>query len=96
VITIVDYGLGNILAIANIYKRLDLPVTVASDATAGATMLFTGADCDPARTRETALGILRRRLVLGPARHDPAYLHCSGRPGRRRIGRSGDWSRAAG
>jgi glutamine amidotransferase len=32
VITIVDYGLGNILAIANIYKRLDLPVTVASDA----------------------------------------------------------------
>ena len=32
-ISIVDYGLGNILAIANIYKRLEIPVEVASDAT---------------------------------------------------------------
>jgi len=31
-ITIVDYGLGNIHAFANIYKRLDIPVRVASDA----------------------------------------------------------------
>lgn len=31
-ITIVDYGLGNIQAIANIYRRLDIPVTAASDA----------------------------------------------------------------
>jgi glutamine amidotransferase len=31
-ITIVDYGLGNIQAIANIYRRLDIPVTLAQDA----------------------------------------------------------------
>ena len=31
-ITIVDYGLGNIQAIANIYRRLDIPVTTAQDA----------------------------------------------------------------
>ena len=33
-ITIVDYGLGNIQAIANIYRRLDIPVTTATDAAA--------------------------------------------------------------
>jgi glutamine amidotransferase len=32
VITIVDYGLGNVQAIANIYKRLNMPVTMARDA----------------------------------------------------------------
>jgi glutamine amidotransferase len=32
VIAIVDYGLGNIQAIANIYRRLDIPVTLAQDA----------------------------------------------------------------
>jgi glutamine amidotransferase len=32
VITIVDYGLGNVQAIANIYRRLDIPVTTAQDA----------------------------------------------------------------
>lgn len=31
-ITIVDYGLGNIQAIANIYKRLHIPVTIATSA----------------------------------------------------------------
>ena len=31
-ITIVDYGLGNIQAIANIYRRLNIPVTTAQDA----------------------------------------------------------------
>lgn len=31
-ITLVDYGLGNIQAFANIYKRLNIPVTVASTA----------------------------------------------------------------
>lgn len=30
-ITIVDYGLGNVQAIANIYKRLNIPVTMARD-----------------------------------------------------------------
>jgi imidazole glycerol-phosphate synthase subunit HisH len=30
VISIVDYGLGNILAFANIYKRLNIPVSVVS------------------------------------------------------------------
>lgn len=31
-ITIVDYGLGNVQAIANIYKRMNIPVTMAHDA----------------------------------------------------------------
>ena len=31
-ITLVDYGLGNIQAFANIYKRLDIPCSIASDA----------------------------------------------------------------
>lgn len=31
-ITIVDYGLGNVQAIANIYKRLNIPVTMARHA----------------------------------------------------------------
>ncbi len=31
-ITIVDYGLGNVHAFVNIYKRLDVPVTVARNA----------------------------------------------------------------
>ncbi len=31
-ITIVDYGLGNVQAIANIYKRLELPTTLARTA----------------------------------------------------------------
>jgi glutamine amidotransferase len=33
-ITIVDYGLGNIQAIANIYRRLDIPVGIAANAQA--------------------------------------------------------------
>ncbi|VAW82563.1 Imidazole glycerol phosphate synthase amidotransferase subunit [hydrothermal vent metagenome] len=32
-ITIVDYGLGNVLAFANIYKKLNIPVQVASNST---------------------------------------------------------------
>ena len=41
-ITIVDYGLGNIQAFANIYKRLDIPVTFArkADDLVGATHLI--------------------------------------------------------
>lgn len=41
-ITIVDYGLGNIQAFANIYKRLDIPVRFAkkADDLAGATHLI--------------------------------------------------------
>jgi imidazole glycerol-phosphate synthase subunit HisH len=31
-ITIIDYGLGNVLAFANIYKRLNVPVAVAKTA----------------------------------------------------------------
>jgi len=31
VITIVDYGLGNVLAFANIYKKLNIPVKIASN-----------------------------------------------------------------
>ncbi len=29
-ITIIDYGLGNVLAFQNVFKRLDIPVNVAS------------------------------------------------------------------
>jgi glutamine amidotransferase len=29
-ITIINYGLGNVLAFVNVYKRLNIPVTVAS------------------------------------------------------------------
>lgn len=41
-ITIVDYGLGNILAFVNVYKRLNIPVTVAKTPAdlAGATKLI--------------------------------------------------------
>jgi glutamine amidotransferase len=31
-ITIIDYGVGNVQAIANIYRRLNIPVTMARDA----------------------------------------------------------------
>lgn len=33
-VTIVDYGLGNVQAVANIYKQLDVPVVFARDAAA--------------------------------------------------------------
>ena len=32
-ITIIDYGLGNIRAFVNLYRRLDIPVRVARGAT---------------------------------------------------------------
>jgi len=42
VITLVNYGLGNIQAFANIYKRLNIPVVVAerTDQLAGATNII--------------------------------------------------------
>ncbi len=41
-ITVIDYGLGNILAFSNVYKRLDIPVSVAKSASdlQGATKLI--------------------------------------------------------
>ena len=41
-ITIIDYGLGNILAFINVYKRLNVPVNVAKNAVelAGSTKLI--------------------------------------------------------
>ena len=33
-ITIVDYGLGNVMAFANIYKRLNIPVEIVSTSSA--------------------------------------------------------------
>ena len=41
-ITIIDYGLGNVLAFANVYKRLSIPVGVAKSASdlRGATKLI--------------------------------------------------------
>jgi glutamine amidotransferase len=42
VITIIDYGLGNVLAFVNVYNRLNIPVKVAKSAAdlAGATKLI--------------------------------------------------------
>jgi imidazole glycerol-phosphate synthase subunit HisH len=41
-LTIIDYGLGNILAFANVYKRLNIPVKVAKNSSdlVGATKLI--------------------------------------------------------
>jgi imidazole glycerol-phosphate synthase subunit HisH len=41
-ITIIDYGLGNVLAFVNVYRRLNIPVSVAGDAggLAGASKLI--------------------------------------------------------
>lgn len=77
-ITIVDYGLGNVQAIANIYKRLDIPVTFArtADDLAGAQrMILPGVGAfDWAMTRLNASGmrdqldrlvVVERKPVLG-------------------------------
>lgn len=77
-ITIIDYGVGNIQAVANIYKRLDVPVTFAktADELAGAThIVLPGVGAfDWAMERLEASGmhatldrlvLEERRLVLG-------------------------------
>jgi len=48
-ITIVDYGLGNILAIVNLYKRLNIDVAVAktADGLRGARKLILPGDISP-------------------------------------------------
>ena len=58
-ITIIDYGLGNVLAFANVYKRLNIPVGVAKSATdlRGATkLILPGVGC--LRPRDGAVAAL--------------------------------------
>jgi glutamine amidotransferase len=74
-ITIVDYGLGNIQAFANIYNRLDIPVVFAktSDQLAGSThIILPGVGAfDWAMERLDASGMRATldRLVLEEKRH---------------------------
>lgn len=74
-ITIVDYGLGNIQAFANIYRRLDVPVTFAKKANdlAGATHIIlpgVGAfDWAMAQLDASGMRITLDRLVLEERKH---------------------------
>lgn len=74
-ITIVDYGLGNIQAFANIYKRLDVPVTFAKTARdlAGATHIVlpgVGAfDWAMERLNTSGMRATLDRLVLEDKKH---------------------------
>lgn len=73
-ITIVDYGLGNIQAIANIYRRLDVPVAIAQDAAALAAaerIVLPGVgafDWAMARLQASGMRDTLDRLVLQDAR----------------------------
>lgn len=74
-ITIVDYGLGNIQAFANIYKRLDVPVTFArtADDLAGSTHIIlpgVGAfDWAMERLEVSGMRSTLDRLVLEDGKH---------------------------
>lgn len=74
-ITIVDYGLGNVQAFATIYKRLDLPVTfakVASDLVGATHIVLPGVGAfDWAMERLNASGMRAAldRLVLDERKH---------------------------
>lgn len=74
-ITIVDYGLGNIQALANIYKRLDVPVTFArnADDLAGSTHIIlpgVGAfDWAMERLEVSGMRSTLDRLVLEDKKH---------------------------
>lgn len=74
-ITIVDYGLGNIQAFANIYKRLDVPVTFAktADDLAGSTHIIlpgVGAfDWAMERLEVSGMRSTLDRLVLEDRKH---------------------------
>lgn len=74
-ITIVDYGLGNVQAFANIYRRLDVPVTFAktADELAGATHIIlpgVGAfDWAMQRLDASGMRVTLDRLVLEDKRH---------------------------
>lgn len=74
-ITIVDYGLGNVQAFANIYKRLDVPVTfakTANDLTGATHIVLPGVGAfDWAMERLEASGMRATldRLVLEDGKH---------------------------
>lgn len=73
-ITIIDYGLGNIQAFANIYKRLGIPVRIAScadDLKQSGKLILPGVGAfDWAMTRLNASGMRERieELVIGQGR----------------------------
>lgn len=70
-IAIIDYGLGNVLAFANVYRRLNIPVTVARDAdglTGASKLILPGVGAfDHAMERLDASGMRPEveRLVVG-------------------------------
>ncbi len=96
-ITIVDYGLGNVQAIANIYKRLEVPARLArsADELADATHVIlpgVGAfDWAMARLEASGMRATLDELVLG--RRRPALGICVGM---QMMARSSDEGRAAG
>lgn len=81
-ITIVDYGLGNVQALANIYKRLDIPVVLARTAQelAGASHVIlpgVGAfDWAMHRLNESGMREILDALVVGDGK--PALGICVG------------------
>lgn len=81
-ITIVDYGLGNIQSFVNMYRRLEIPVTVASDAGALALaerLVLPGVgafDWAMSKLQESGMRSTLDRLVLGD--HRPVIGVCVG------------------
>lgn len=81
-ITIVDYGLGNVQAIANIYRRVEIPVALARTAAEldGASHIIlpgVGAfDWAMARLNESGMRATLDRLVL--TQHKPVLGICVG------------------
>lgn len=70
-ITIIDYGLGNVLAFVNVYNRLDIPVKVAKSAAdlSGATKLILPGvgsfDHAMAQLEQSGMQAPLEQLVLG-------------------------------
>lgn len=81
-ITIVDYGLGNVQAFANIYKRLEIPVRLArnADELAGAShIILPGVGAfDWAMARLNASGMRDTLDHLVQVRHKPVLGICVG------------------
>ncbi len=96
-ITIVDYGLGNVQAFANIYKRMEVPTTLARTATEleNATHIIlpgVGAfDWAMARLNQSGMRDMLDELVL--KQHKPVLGVCVGM---QMMARSSDEGQAAG
>jgi glutamine amidotransferase len=81
-ITIVDYGVGNVLALTNIYKRLEIPCVLAKNAAelAGAThVILPGVGAfDWAMARLQASGMREMLDDLVRVQHKPVLGICVG------------------